>query len=137
MGAWGTEWNANDSALDYLGGVLFNDDFFKRLKEGLDSSYPENVRAAAHILVVLDRDGYMTPMDEGLVMLRKASKALYKTLASGWMDEWNDSSEVRGHIEKELKDIQDILSDPKRWWNRKENKDTVVKIDSEMESCDK
>ena len=129
MGAWGTEWNANDSALDYLGGVLFNDDFFKRLSEGLDSSYPENVRAAAHILVVLDKDGYMTPMDEGLVMLRKASKALYKTLASGWMDEWNDSSEVRGHIEKELKDIQDILSDSQRWWNRKENKDTVAKID--------
>ncbi|HIG59154.1 MAG TPA: hypothetical protein EYQ21_07170 [Flavobacteriales bacterium] len=117
--------------------MLFNDDFFKRLNEGLDSSYPENVRAAAHILVVLDRDGYMTPMDEGVVMLRKASKALYETLASGWMDEWNDSSEVRGHIEKELKDIQDILSDPKRWWNRKENKDDVEKVDSEMESCDK
>jgi hypothetical protein len=130
MGAWGTEWNANDSALDYLGGVLFNDDFFKRLSEGLDSSYPENIRAAAHILVVLDKDGYMTPMDEELVMLRKASKALHKTLASGWMDEWNDPSEVRGHIEKELKDIQDILGDPKRWWHRKENKDTVAKIDA-------
>jgi len=133
MGAWGTEWNANDSALDYLGGVLFNDDFFKRLSEGLDSSYPENVRAAAHILVVLDKDGYTTPMDEGLVMLRKASVALQSTLASDWMDEWNDTSEVRGHIEKELKDIQDILDDPNRWWHREEMKDAVAKVDAEME----
>ena len=133
MGAWGTEWNANDSALDYLGGVLFNDDFFAKLSKGLDSSYPEESRAAAHILVVLDKDGYTTPMEDGLVMLRKASDALQRTLASDWMDEWNDTSEVRGHIEKELKDIQDILDDPSRWWHRKEFKDDVEKVDAEME----
>ena len=66
-------------------------------------------------------------------MLRKASVALQSTLASDWMDEWNDTSEVRGHIEKELKDIQDILDDPNRWWHREEMKDAVAKVDAEME----
>jgi hypothetical protein len=131
MGAWGTEWNANDTGMDYLGGELFNEEFFKIVEAGLDSQYFEKVRVSAHTLVVLENHLYTLPLEDGAILLHKAKKALEGILMSEWTDEWNDPSEIRNEIRKELKAVQDVLGDPDKWWNREglqQSKDAVNEI---------
>jgi hypothetical protein len=125
MGAWGTGWNANDNGMDYLGGELFNDEFFKKIEAGLDSSYFENVRVAAHTLVVLENSLYTPPMEEGAILLHKAKKGLEMILMSEWCDEWSDPDEVRFILRQELKDVLDILGDQNKWWNKEGLQDSV------------
>lgn len=117
MGAWGTEWNANDSGMDYLGGELFGKEFFKKIEKGLESCF-EEVRVAAHTLVVLERSLYTPPLDEGLELLVKAKKALEAILMSDWCDEWVNPEELRDLLRQEIKDILDILQDTDKWWHR-------------------
>jgi|TARA_Y100000310_G_scaffold213762_1_gene214758 hypothetical protein len=131
MGAWGIEWNANDSGMDYLGGKLFNKEFFDIVEEGLDSQCFDENRVAAHTLVVLENSLYTPPLEDGLILLHKAKKSLEGILMSEWMDEWSNPSEIRKEIRKELKAVQDTLDDPNKWWNREglqQSKDAVNEI---------
>jgi hypothetical protein len=135
MGAWGTGWNANDNGMDYLGGELFNDEFFKKIEAGLDSSYFENVRVAAHTLVVLENSLYTPPLEEGAILLHKAKKGLERILMSEWCDEWSDPDEIRDALRGEIKDILGILGDPNKWWNREglqDSKDKVSEVVSNL-----
>lgn len=103
-GAWGSQPYANDTAADW---------FFTALKgyvpdniyAGLNSEYPEEVRAAAFLLQQLGFN-YVYDVYVREAHLDLAIAKLRQLLAGDWTLHWKNPDEVRSEIQKQIDKLQ-------------------------------
>lgn len=107
MGAWGHKAFDNDHALDWAGTVI-DDDFWGKVKKGLEGNNHDEIRAAAGITIaVLSGCRGVTPY--GFNILKIAYDALKRVLNdSEWLDSWDNPEVVRNEVKQQMNALAKI-----------------------------